>query len=66
MSGWVFCCWILRYLQKDRVILGFLVYTFMYKDNDRGDSGGDVVLSGSQDRPPKWCFNIVNIPGVLI
>ena len=35
----------------------------MYKYNDRGGSGGYVMLSGHQDRPPKICFNIVNVPG---
>ena len=38
----------------------------MYIDNDRGDSGGDVMLSGYQDRSPKRYFNIVNVSGVLI
>ena len=35
----------------------------MYKDNDGGGSGRDVMLSGYQDRPPKRCFKIVNVPG---
>ena len=35
----------------------------MYRDNDRGGSGGDVMLSGYQDRSPKRCFKIVNVPG---
>ena len=43
--------------------LEVLVYILMYKDNDRGNSGGDVILSGYQDIPPKRCFKIVNILG---
>ena len=39
------------------------MYILMYKDNDRGNSGGDVILSGYQDIPPKSCFKIVNILG---
>ena len=35
----------------------------MYKYNFKRDSGGDVMLSGNQDRYPKRCFNIVNVPG---
>ena len=34
----------------------------MYKDNDRGGSGGDVMLSGYQDRSRMRCFKIVNVP----
>ena len=37
----------------------------MYKDNDRGGSGGGVMLSGYQDIYLKRCFNIVNVPGVI-
>ena len=35
----------------------------IYKDNYKGDSIGDVMLSGYQDRSPKVCFKIVNVPG---
>ena len=40
--------------------LGVLVYILMYKKNDRGNSGGDVILSGYHDIPPKRCFKIEN------
>ena len=36
----------------------------MYKDNDRGDSGGCVIISIYQDISPKRCFKIVNFPVV--
>ena len=44
------------------MILGCLGLYFEYKDNDRGGSGGGVMLSGYQYIPPKRCFKIVNVP----
>ena len=61
-------CGVFEYLgnsQKERVILGVWVFILIYKDNDKVDSGVDVMISVYQDRSPKRCLNILNVPGVV-